>query len=150
MQDNGEIRCSVTVMPVVRDRGRYRIGFVRRHGNDSYLPGTLVAPGGKLEKRDGKPVHGVMYFSPEDCAVRELQEECGIRVPKKMLRYFCGLTLPNGKVVLSYYAVFGKEPRAKRLTYLTEAEARKRNDFAPGMEFEALELFKKLRAETKR
>ncbi len=146
MPKDNAIKCSVTVMPVVRANGKYKIGFVRRHGNDSYLPGTLVAPGGKLEKRDGKPVHGVMYFSPEDCAVRELLEECGIRVQKKRLKYFLGLTLPNGKVVLSYYTILGREPKAKRLIYLTEAETRKRKDFAPGMEFEALQLFRKLRA----
>jgi 8-oxo-dGTP pyrophosphatase MutT (NUDIX family) len=57
MPKDNAIKCSVTVMPVVRANGKYKIGFVRRHGNDSYLPGTLVAPGGKLEKRDGKPVH---------------------------------------------------------------------------------------------
>ena len=145
MSKDNEIKCSVTVMPVVRTNNVYKIGFVRRHGNDSYLPGTLVAPGGKLEKGDGKPVHGVMYFSPEDCAVRELLEECGIRVQKKGLRYFLGLTLPSGKVVLSYYTILDREPKAKRLIYLTEAEAKKRKDFAPGMEFEALQLFRKLR-----
>lgn len=147
MSKDNEVRCSVTVMPVVRSKGGYKIGFVRRHGNDSYLPGTLVAPGGKLEKRDGRSVHGVMYFSPEDCAVREMLEECNLRVAKSNLRYFCGLTLPNGKVVLSFYCLFDREPKAKRLVYLTESEARKRKDFAPGMEFEAALLFKKLRSE---
>ncbi len=144
-----EIRCAVTVMPVVRTKGRYRIGFVRRAPNDSYLPGTLVAPGGKLERKDGRPVHDVMYFSVEDCAVREFFEECRLRIRKEQLRYFLGLTLPNGKVVLSFYCLFDKEPRAKKLIYLTEAETRKRKDFAPGMEFEALMLFKKLRAGAK-
>ena len=146
-QKSNEIRCAVTVMPAVFSKGIYKIGFVRRHGNDSYLPGTLVAPGGKVERADGKPIHGVMYFSAEECAVRELAEECGLRISKKQLRYFLGLTLPDGKVVLSFYCLFDKEPKAKRLIYLTEPETRKRKDFAPGMEFEALELFRKLKSE---
>ncbi len=149
MAGNDEIRCSVTVMPVLFSSGKYRIGFVRRHGNDSYLPGTLVAPGGKLERKDGKPVHGVMYFSPEDGAAREMLEECNLKISKEKLQYFCGLTLPNGKVVLSFYYLFDREPKGKRLIYLSEAETRKRKDFAPGMEFEALMLFKKLRARGK-
>ncbi|MDE1855525.1 MAG: NUDIX domain-containing protein [Candidatus Micrarchaeota archaeon] len=148
MPGDSDIRCSVTVMPVISSNGKYKIGFVRRHGNDSYLPGTLVAPGGKLEKRDGRPVHDVMYFSPEDCAVRELLEECNLKITKSQLRYFCGLTLPNGKVVLSFYCLFSKEPgKAKRLVYLTESETRKKKDFAPGMEFEALMLFRLIKSQ---
>ena len=142
-----EIRCSVTVMPVVRSGRKYEIGFRRRPPNDSYLPGTLVAPGGKLEWKDGKMVHDVKYFSLEDCAVRELYEECKLRISKKQLRYFCGLTLPSGKAVISFYCLFARKPRAKNLIYLTEAETKKRKDFAPGMKYEALMLFKKLISE---
>ena len=149
MSKENEIRCSVTVMPVVKTGRSYKIGFIRRPPNDSYLPGTLVAPGGKLEKRDGALVHDVMYFSVEACAIRELYEECKLKVSKNQLRYFCGLTLPNGKVVLSFYCIFDSEPKAKKLIYLTEAETRKRKDFALGMEFEALKLFKKLKLEKK-
>ena len=149
MQKGNEIRCSVTVMPVVATGRSCKIGFIRRPPNDSYLPGTLVAPGGKLERRDGTPVHEVMYFSVEDCAVRELYEECKLKISKKQLKYFLGLTLPNCKVVLSFYCMFEKEPKAKKLIYLTESETKKRKDFAPGMEFEALMLFKKLRSEKK-
>ena len=69
--DEKEIRCSVTVMPVVASGGKYRIGFIRRSKNDTF-PEMLVAPGGKIEKKDGKSIHGVKYFSIEECAAREL------------------------------------------------------------------------------
>jgi ADP-ribose pyrophosphatase YjhB (NUDIX family) len=144
--DSQEIRCSVTVMPVVMSGGKFRIGFIRRSKRDSF-PGMLVAPGGKVEIKDGKSIHGVMYFSVEDCAVRELLEECRMKIPKDELRYFCGLTLPNGRVVISFYCIFDREPKSRNLIYLTEVETRKRKDFAPGMESEALLLFKKLRLE---
>jgi 8-oxo-dGTP pyrophosphatase MutT (NUDIX family) len=148
MPDEEGIRCSVTVMPVIKSGGKFKIGFIRRAKNDSF-PGMLVAPGGKVEKKDGIAIHGVMYFSVEDCAVRELLEECRMRIPKEKLTYFCGLTLPNGRVVISFYCIFDREPRSKGLIYFTEEETRKRKDFAPGMESEALMLFKKLRSEKK-
>ncbi|MGA3020496.1 MAG: hypothetical protein ABSD68_00925 [Candidatus Micrarchaeales archaeon] len=141
---NGEeIRCSVTVMPVTFMNGVYKIGFIRRSQKDTYA-NMLVAAGGKLEKKDGILIEGVKYFSIESCATRELFEECSMRVLKSKLRYFCSLTLPNGRVVISLYCLLGTKQDSKSIIYLSKNEIIKRRDFAPGMKQEALLLLKKL------
>jgi 8-oxo-dGTP pyrophosphatase MutT (NUDIX family) len=144
--DDKEIRCSVTVMPVKFVNGAYKIGFIRRSKRDTYAK-MLVAAGGKLERKDGILIEGVKYFSIESCAVRELFEECRLRIPKRKLKYFCSLTLPNGRAVISLYCILGAKQHSKSTIYLSEKEIKKRRDFAPGMKQEALLLIKKLNSD---
>jgi 8-oxo-dGTP pyrophosphatase MutT (NUDIX family) len=141
--DGKEIRCSVTVMPVISVDGRYKIGFIRRSKGDTYAK-MLVAAGGKLESKDGVLIEGVKYFSVEGCAIRELLEECRLRIPRHKLKYFCSLTLPNGRVVISMYCLSDAKPHSRSIIYLSESEIKKRRDFAPGMKQESLLLLKKL------
>lgn len=131
------INCSVTVMLVHKDR----IGFIKRHKDDTYGD-MLVAPGGKVEESDGETIEGVKYFSVEDCGIRELVEETEIKVERSALSYFCSLTLPNGRIVISLYASL-QEP-ASSLVFLTKKEISERSDFAPGMKSEALLLAERL------
>jgi len=132
-----EINCSVTVMPVDMSGDDLKIGFIRRDQTDT-LPGRLVAPGGKVEPTDGEMIEGVPYFSVEHAAVRELKEETGMQVDRSSLFYFCSLTLPNGRVVISMWLEVNLAPHT--LTWLTKKEIEERDDFAPGMKEEALML----------
>lgn len=133
-----EINCSVTVMPVCEPTGE--IGFVRRDKQDT-LGGLLVAPGGRVELTDGQNMDGVMYWSIELAAKRELLEEAGIDCHPDDLMYFCSLTLPNGRVVISLYLML--EEKAGKLEWFTKEQIEARVDFAPGMKQEALLLLDK-------
>jgi 8-oxo-dGTP pyrophosphatase MutT (NUDIX family) len=131
------INCSVTVMLVSGNQ----IGFIKRQKEDTYGD-LLVAPGGKVEESDGEIIEGVRYFSVEDCAIREVLEETGIRLAREDLKYFCSLTLPNGRIVISLYAALREH--AKEIILLDKQEISDRADFAPGMKSEALLLVEKL------
>jgi len=130
-----EINCSVTVMPVCEPTGE--IGFVRR-GNQDTLGGLLVAPGGKVEPLDGQDIDGVMYWSVELAAKRELLEEAGIDCYPEDLTYFCSLTLPSGRVVVSLYLML--QEKQGTLEWPSREQIEGRGDFAPGMKEEALLL----------
>ena len=129
--------CSVTVMVVHNSM----IGFIRREPTESF-PNMLVAPGGKVEMSDGQLLDGVPYFSVEAAAVRELKEETGIDISVDDLTYFCSLTLPNGRVVISMFTELAHLPNTGKLIWMGRAglEANK-DEFAPGMQEEALFLF---------
>lgn len=131
------INCAVTVMLVSGNR----IGFIRRRKDDTYGD-MLVAPGGKVKEEDGEMIEGVNYYSVERCALREVEEETGIRLGRSELRYFCSLTLPNGRVVMSLYAPIRNA--TERVVLLTKDEIAGRQDFAPGMKSEALMLAEEL------
>ncbi len=140
--DKGNIRCSVTVMPVYMDK----IGFIKRDYDDSYH-NTLVAPGGGVEVDDGDLVEGVRYNSVEKAGTREMREKTGIKVSKHQLRYFCSLTLPNGTMVISLYCVLNTTQVARSynfLEFLRYDDILARTDFAPGMKDESLALLKEL------
>lgn len=133
-----ETNCSVTVMPVHSGS----IGFLRREEGDSY-EAKLVAPGGKVELTDGELIDGVPYFSVEAAAVREMIEETSIHLSRGELWYFCSLTLPSGRVIISLYAELTDEQRksAQNLLFLNKDEIEQRDDFAPGMKQEAVLLY---------
>ena len=133
------INCAVTVMPV-KDK---KIGFLRRDKSDTY-GGKLVAPGGKIEMTDGNILDGVMYDSVEECARREMIEETGFEIDIKRLEYFCSLTLPNGRVVISLWYRLEKEENIETLEFYTKEEIAERDDFAPGMKEEALMLYERI------
>jgi ADP-ribose pyrophosphatase YjhB (NUDIX family) len=130
-----EINCSVTVMPVCEPTGE--IGFIRRDKEDT-LGGLLVAPGGKIELEDGENIDGVMYWSIEHAAMRELLKEAGIECNIMELSYFCSLTLPNGRVVISLYLMLPE--KQGKLEWYTREGIQDRSDFAPGMKDEAILL----------
>lgn len=140
--DNVRPKCSVTVMPICGGR----IGFIRRGSKDSYA-NQLLAPGGKVEVGDGELMDGAPYWSVEEAAVREMKEETGIDITRGQLKYFCSLTLPDGRVVISMYCelsnnIVGGSP----LLLLSHQDVKrcKSEDFAPGMREEALLLFQLL------
>lgn len=132
-----ETNCAVTVMLLYEGEAGGEIGFIRRDKNDTF-GGLLVAPGGKVEPEDGINIDGVMYWSAEHAAKRELLEEAGIDCDASDLFYFCSLTLPSGRVVISLYlAVLGK---TEGLEWYSKEEITSRDDFAPGMKEEAILL----------
>jgi 8-oxo-dGTP pyrophosphatase MutT (NUDIX family) len=136
------INCSVTVMPIYLTK----IGFIKRSKGDTY-PELLVAPGGKIEKTDGKLLDNVPYFSAEMAAIREIKEEIEIDITINQLIYFCSLTLPNDRIVISFYAdlnVLNFDSSNSNLIFLTKEQIVNRLDFAPGMKEEALLLMKRL------
>lgn len=137
MEKINPINCSVTVMPIFGNK----IGFIRRAPTDTF-PNTLVAPGGRIEETDGTNVDGVMYFAAEDAAIRELKEETGIEVRREDLYYFCSLVLSNNRLVISLWADVADIDPADHpnVTFLTNDEIRFHKDFAPGMQFEAIQL----------
>jgi len=143
--DNRDTKCSVTVMPVLYNR----IGFLRRDLDDSFA-GLLIAPGGTVETTDGETIDGVLYHSVEVGAIREMWEKTGIRVSRRQLHYFCSLTLPDGRVVVSMYAELNVAQITGGYGYLeffTIEDIQGRSDFAPGMKEEAMLLADKLRSE---
>jgi 8-oxo-dGTP pyrophosphatase MutT (NUDIX family) len=137
-----KINCSVTVMLVREstDLDSLRIGFIRRGPLDTFA-NLLVAPGGKVEQTDGELKDGVMYDCVEKCAEREVFEETGIGLYDTDLYYFCSLTLPNGRVVISMKAFVDETQTSNEITWLTRSEVEARDDFAPGMKQEAIALF---------
>ena len=128
------INSSVTIMMVNKNH----IGFIRREKGDTFS-NLLVAPGGRVEEFDGDVIDGVRYNSIECAGIREVKEETDIPLNIKDLHYFCSLTLPNGRVVISLYVFMDKKDQ-KKITFLNKDEINSRNDFAPGMKQEALEL----------
>ena len=127
-----ETKCSVTVMLVCDGTA----GFIRRDPSDTF-GGLLVAPGGKIEMEDFLEVHeDTPYFSVEAAALREIIEETGIELERDNLRYFCSLTLPNGRIVISFWALV--ENPSDGLEWYTAEQIQARDDFAPGMKQEAL------------
>lgn len=133
-----EINCSVTVMPISNGK----IGFIRRDKGDTF-GGKLVAPGGKVEFSDGELIDGVPYWSVEWAVHRELLEETGLFVPVEGLRYFCSLTLPNGRIVISLFTT--EVPCGSgELEWYSRKEIADRDDFAPGMKQEAQLLFNRV------
>lgn len=137
-----ELNCSVTVMPI-REEEYVEVGFIRR-GPDDTFAGMLVAPGGKVQDTDGELTDGVMYYSVEYAAIREFEEEVGVRLQKEKLFYFCSLSLPNGRVVISMYTELDTCQQSDKLLYLSPMEIAKHEDFAPGMKQEALALLESL------
>lgn len=137
-----DINCSVTVMLIHEDFG---IGFIRRDEGDTYQE-QQAAPGGKVEPSDGLLVDGVQYWSVEHAAVREVKEETGILLNIGELFYFCSLVLPNGRVVISMYAMVDDVQKQiavdRGLVFLLPGQVEGRTDFAPGMKQETLALIK--------
>jgi len=137
-----DTNCSVTVMPIYNNK----IGLLRRDNDDSF-PNLLTAPGGTVEVQDGEPIDGVLYYSIESGAIREMWEKVGIKVNKAQLHYFCSLTLPNGRVVISLYCLLNLRQVAYNygyLEYFTLEELKSRHDFAPGMKYESIALMEYL------
>lgn len=136
-----KINCSVTVLPVHNGK----VGFIRRKHTDTF-GGLLVAPGGKIEPTDGELLDGVPYWSVENCAIREMMEETGVTLRKPQLSYFCSLTLPNGRVVISFYSILTNKQanQASKLEFISKEQIEQRIDFAPGMKQEALLLLQTL------
>ena len=130
-----ETNCSVTVIPVYDKETELEAGFLRRPADNTF-PNMLVAPGGKVEMTDGQPVEGVMYYSVEYAAVRELEEEASITVSMSELFYFCSLALPNGRVVISLWVLVAE--KSPKLEWYNAQQINMREDFAPGMKQEAL------------
>lgn len=140
-----EINCSVTVMPVYQGK----VGFILRAADDSF-GGLLVAPGGKLEPDDGVLQDGVPYHPVEFAAVRELEEETGLKARRDKLKYFCSLRLPhNNRIVVSmYYETSEDDYRGQNgLVFLSARDIMFRTDFAPGMKEEAVLLLGHLKRE---
>lgn len=136
------LRCSVTVMPILGKK----VGFLRRDVDDSYA-GQLLAPGGSLETPDGIMVDGVKYHSVEAAAAREMWEKTGIRVPREALKYFCSMSLPTDRVTISLYCRVSYSQVARGygfLEFYDRSGIARRDDFAPGMKQEALQLIRLL------
>ena len=137
-EDKEMINCSATVMPIYFDEENeeLKIGFLRRSLDDESFSGMLVAPGGKVKEQDGELLDGVPYFSVECACIRELMEEASMEIERHDLFYLCSLTLPNGRVVISYYILVSE--LAETLEWFNKKDIEKRQDFAPGMKQEAL------------
>lgn len=137
------LKCSVTVMLMCDER----IGFLRRDKDDSF-GGLLTAPGGGLIASNGDLMDGVMYYSVESAAIREVWEKTGIRITRDSLRFFCSLTLPGGAVVISLYCDVSQTQVARSYGYLefyNWVQIMSRDDFAPGMKQESLLLLEYLK-----
>jgi len=142
------INCSATVIPIlVGDGGR--LVFIRR-GPDDTFAGLLVVPGGRVEETDGVGVEEVQYYAAEFAAVRRLFETTGLAFKWNEVHYFNTHVLPGGHTTVSYYTfvnvidVLKAEGFQDRVVILRPQEVIARNDFAPGMKMEVVELMRKL------
>ena len=91
---------SVTVILVSKDK---KVLIVQRSKEKSF-PGKWVVPGGKVTVEDGMEPNtdGIRYYSAEARGMLEVHEETGISILGD-LKYLCTMTLPNGRMVVSYY-----------------------------------------------
>ena len=104
--DLGSVRVSSTIVVISKDR---KVLIVQRPPDKVYANLWTVA-GGKMQDTDGILVSDdFRYFSTEVCGIRELEEETGIHVYIKDLKYLCSIYAGAiNRLVLSYYVVLDK------------------------------------------
>jgi len=100
------LKVSSTVIVISRDR---KALIVQRPPDKTFANMWTVA-GGKISDTDGIPVtRNFRYFSAEVCAIRELEEETGIHVFIKDLKYLCSVYAGAiNRLIISYYVILNK------------------------------------------
>lgn len=99
------LKVRATVIVISKDR---KALILQRPPNQPFGMMWTVA-GGKLNDIDGVLIEDlVKYYPAEMCAVRELEEETGIKVEAGDLKYLCSITTSE-KIILSYYVVLDEE-----------------------------------------
>jgi len=144
------LNVSGTVILISKD---HKALIIQRPENKSFGNKWLV-PGGKVTIIDGLPPNkdNIKYYSVEERSISEVMEEVGIFISVDQLKYLCSLTLPNGRVVISYYSilpvnadeikiVLNKESKDYKWIIKSEIEE---YDFVAGMDDEIKEVFKRL------
>lgn len=98
------IRHAATVV-VLRPSPRGReVYMVRRSAKSSFMPSTLVFPGGRLDPEDGDREHEASW---ERAARRECEEEARLRLPEALaLRWFDTWLTPSAESRRRYLARF--------------------------------------------
>lgn len=100
------MKVSSTVIVISKDM---KALIVQRPSDKSFANLWTVA-GGKIQDTDGILVSDdFRYFSAEVCAVRELEEETGIHIFIKDLKYLCSIYAGAiNRLILSYYVILDK------------------------------------------
>lgn len=104
--DLKSMKVSSTVIVISKDR---KALIVQRPPDKAFANLWTVA-GGKLQDTDGVTVSKTFkYLSSECCAVRELEEETGIYISIKDVKYLCSIYAGEiNRLILSYYVVLDK------------------------------------------
>jgi len=141
-----KLNFSSTITPVKVDPAR--VGVIRRGPGEKWMPNKLCVPGGKTEEVDRIVIEGMPYYVGELGAVRELEEETGIKVSRHSLKFFCTLLIPDyNRPVISFYSIVREDTKSSEVLWLTNNEILLTPDkeFAPGMKNELLLLLEHLR-----
>jgi len=116
------LKVSSTIIVISKDK---KALIVQRPSDKMYANLWTVA-GGKMQDTDGILVaDDFRYFSAEVCGIRELEEETGIHVFIKDLKYLCSIYAGAiNRLILSYYVVLDKNANEIKIN-LSECQAYK-------------------------
>lgn len=122
MTEIESMKVSATVIVISKDRK----ALIVQRPCDKTFPNLWTVAGGKLQREDGYLVgKNFMYFSGEFCAVRELQEETGILVSYRDIKYLCSIYAGSiNRLILSYYVFLNKNANEVQIK-LSECQAYK-------------------------
>lgn len=113
--DLTEMKVSATVIVISKDK---KVLIIQRLVSEKNFPNFWTVAGGKIKSIDGIEItNGFMYFATEYCAVRELEEETGIKISLNDLKFLCSIVAPQiNRLIISYYVVLNKCANEVKLT----------------------------------
>lgn len=120
--DLNSLKVSSTIIVISKDRK----ALIVQRPKDKTFANLWTVAGGKIQDTDGIPImDDFRYFSGEVCAVRELEEETGIHVFIKDVKYLCSVYAGAvTRLILSYYVVLDKNADEIKIE-LSECQAYK-------------------------
>ena len=101
---------SATIILISKDK---KALILQRNSTDSF-PNKWTVPGGKIEQTDGDFTHDVdaCYYPAEYSAVREVEEETGIKVNWDKIEFLCSLYLKKiNRFIISFYLVLDTDSK---------------------------------------
>lgn len=104
-----EVREAATVVllrAAVEDGGAPRIFMLRRSARSTFMPDTLVFPGGRVEAIDADGDGKTDDSAFEAAARRETLEECGVELGARKLLWFDTWKTPSGESPRRFLARF--------------------------------------------
>jgi len=97
------IRHAATVLVLRPGPGGREVYMVRRSARSPFMPSTLVFPGGRLDPEDGPPDDDATW---ERAAARECEEETGLKLADRRMRWFDTWLTPSAESRRRYLARF--------------------------------------------
>jgi len=113
--DLPSLKISATIIVISKDR---KVLIIQRLASEQNFPNYWTVAGGKIDSKDGIEItNGFMYFSGEYCAVRELEEETGIKVSPNDIKFLCTIVAPQiNRLIISYYVILDENADELKIT----------------------------------